>query len=507
MTLDVAHAQGALTSKRYIQSLKDGREVWLNGEKVDVTTHPAFAGVIREIGRLYDLQYSPEFQDQMTFVSPETGNRVSYSWLLPRTVQDLEAKDRNTEVWMEETFGQMGRLPDFCANYLIGLYDQREAFGKMRPECKENIMNYHRYGLENDVNLTHVLGDPQIDRSDVFHGPTKDPTMALHVVEEKPDGVMVQGAKQLATLGPIAQECIVALSATFARREEQKFVQIFTIPINTPGIKLICRDPYALHARGHSNPFSARFDEQDALMIFDDVLVPWERIFVLYEAPPPVPGAVRGGNWAFGSTAIRYYYRLMTFVGVTTMVAEAIGVDGFREVRDKMGELIAYAEMVRLAIRGMRADAQQTPGGLMGYGPGGMALGIFSAQIETRVVEILQLIAASGVVMQPSEHDLENPELRRYLDVYMRGKDMGVAEKSRLFRLAWDLCASSFAMRQHVYEMWHRGDAVRNRNNLYLSYDRSRIVERLRKLISAPLPHTHMDGALREGVVIHATTI
>ena len=125
----------------------------------------------------------------------------------------------------------------------------------------------------------------------------------------------------------------------------------------------------------------------------------------------------------------------------------------------------------------------------MSYGPGHSSLGIFAAQIETRIVEILQQISASGTVMQPSEADLESPELRPYLDIYMRGKDIGVVEKSRLFRIAWDLCASGFAMRQHIYEVWHRGDVVRNRNNLFLSYDRSDVVNRLKKLISAPLPH------------------
>jgi 4-hydroxyphenylacetate 3-monooxygenase len=113
MGLDVIKALGAMTGQRYIESLRDGREVWLDGEVVkDVTTHPAFAGIIHELARIYDLQYRDEYRDQMTFVSPETGNRCSFSWLLPRSVEDLQKKRRNSEIWNQQCWGQLGRSPD-----------------------------------------------------------------------------------------------------------------------------------------------------------------------------------------------------------------------------------------------------------------------------------------------------------------------------------------------------------------------------------------------------------
>jgi 4-hydroxyphenylacetate 3-monooxygenase len=222
------------------------------------------------------------------------------------------------------------------------------------------------------------------------------------------------------------------------------------------------------------------------MAFFDDVLVPWERVFLLYDGPLALRGLGRINAWSLYSSQIRFYHRLQTFIGVATLLAEAIGVDSFREVRDKLGELISYAEIVRLGLRGMEAEAKLTDGGLLAPGDSA-AFSIFAAQISPRLLEIVRDLGASGLIMQPSEADLANPELRPYLERYMHGHNIGAAEKARLFRLAWDLAGDSSGSRQELYERWHRGDIVRNRNNLYLRYDRSRIVERLRQLISKPL--------------------
>jgi 4-hydroxyphenylacetate 3-monooxygenase len=484
MLLDTSRAQGALTGERYIDSLRDGREVWLNGERVDVTTHPAFAGLLGELARLYDLQHTDAYRDVMTFVSPTTGNRVSYSYLLPRTPADLQAKRRNTEVWMEESWGQLGRAPDFCSNIVVGIYDFREDLATNDPRFGRNAVAYHHYCQEHDIALTHMLGDPQIDRT---KSPLQDPDLALRIVRETADGIVVRGAKQLATLGPLAQEALVYLSASFALREDPAFVQWFAIPLNAPGIKILCREPFSLHTGTYGHPFASRYDEMDAMVFFDDVLVPWERVFLLRDGPLARRGLGRIMPWAGYSSHLRFYQRIRTFIGVATLIAEAIGIDQQPHIRDKLGELISYAEMVRLAIRGEEADAGPSPGGL--WRPGGSpGLGNFCAQISERMVAILREVGTSGLLMQPSEADLANPELRPYLERYMHGKDIGVAEKARLFRLGWDLACDSFGMRQELYERLHRGDLLRNRSNLLAQYDRERIVARIRRLIAAPLP-------------------
>ncbi|GAA4462948.1 4-hydroxyphenylacetate 3-monooxygenase, oxygenase component [Nibrella saemangeumensis] len=484
-SLDIGHARGAKTGNSYIEGLRDSREVWLNGEKVDVTTHTAFKGNLTELARLYDLQHTPALQKQMTFVSPDTGNLVSYSYSLPDSPTELELKWRNSHIWMENSWGQLPRLPDFMSNVMVGVYDYRNELGLADPRFKQNAVNYYTYCREHDICLTHALGDPQIDRSG---GPAIDPDMALRVMKETADGVIVCGAKQLATLAPVADEVLIYLSPSFAMREHKEFVLWAALPLATPGLKVLCREPqsHANEACGHSHPFAWRYDEQDAMLFFDNVLIPWERVLLLYNSEIAAKGFERINAWSLYSGQIRFYHRLQTFIGVASLLAESIGVNGFREICNSLGELASYAQMTKLVLKGLQQEAYLTNGGL--YAPGDTtASGVFAAQVSPRLVEILKEIAASGLVMQPSEADLSNPELKPFLEKYMRGKDIDVYQKSRLFRLAWDLAGDSYGMRQELYEHWYRGDIVRNRINLFAQYDCKQIKQKLKSLISKPI--------------------
>jgi 4-hydroxyphenylacetate 3-monooxygenase oxygenase component len=495
MTLDISAAQGAMTGARYLASLRDGREVWLDGEKVgDVAAHPAFAGIVHELARIYDLQHTEPYRDQMTFISPWSGRRCSLSWLLPRTPEDLRKKRRNSEIWNEQCWGQLGRGPDILAPYIITLYDLREALSAVRhPRCDfgENAVNYYHYCLEHDLFLTHALGDPQVDRSQQPQNEartTREAELVLHVVEETPDGVIVHGAKQLATAAPISHETYVSLSATFVRRADPRFVLAFAIPTNTPGLKILCREPVSQWPGSFGHPLAVRYDEQDAMLFFDHVLVPWERLFALYDAAPILERYQSGVNFIGWANLCRIHTRMRLLTAVATMIAEAIGVIDYREVAAKLGEMVTYVELWRHAMDGVEHNAFVTKGGLMSLGPMS-GMNIFFAQTSARMVQLLREIAGSGLIMQPSERDLANPELRPYLAQYMRGKDVDVDYKARLFRLAHDLAVSSFGMRQELYEYWHGGDPNRNRINLLRSYDQRALIERIKQsLLQPPTP-------------------
>ena len=488
-------ALGAMTGARYLDSLKDGREVWIDGQKVhDVTTHPAFTGMAHELARIYDLQHTEGYRDQMTFISPETGNRCSLSWLLPRSRDDLQRKRRNSEIWNEQCWGQLGRGPDILAPYIITLYDIREALSAVKnPHCDfgENVVNYYHYCLENDLFLTHALGDPQVDRSEQPQNEQRaaqEEALALHVVEETKEGVIVSGAKQLATAAPFTHETYVSLSATFVRRADPRFVLAFAIPTNSPGMKILCREPVSQGAGGYGHPLGMRYDEQDAMLFFDHVLVPWERVFALYDSAPILLRYTSGINFIGWANLCRIHERMRLMTAVATLIAEAIGVIGYREVAAKLGEMVTYTEMWRHAMDGVEHNAFLTAGGLMSLGPMS-GMNIFFAQTSARMVQLLREIAGSGLIMQPSENDLAHPEFRPYLERYTRGKDVNVEYKSRLFRFAHDLAVSSFGMRQEVYEYWHGGDPNRNRINLLRSYDQSDVMTRIKDLVARPLPH------------------
>ena len=488
--------QGAMTGKRYIESLRDGREVWIDGKRVDdITTHPAFRDMIKALADVYDAQ-NGEYRDEMTYLEPETGLRASLSWMIPNTLEESSRKRRNSQLWNMLTWGQLGRSPDVLAPFVCNMVPRAAEFSAYKnPHCDfgENIVNYYKYCRDNDLFLTHALGDPQVDRStqpqNERRATPEDEEIALHVVEETAEGVIVTGGKQLSTAAVHSNETYVSLSATFFARNDPRFVLAFSIPTNSKGLKILAREPVNRWFGSWGHPFNM-LDEQDCMLFFERVLVPWDRLFFLYESPARVmPIAGPGGaevnfaGWANLERAL-YRYRLMT--AVATLITQAIGVYEYREVGSKLGEMAANCEMLRLAMDGMEHTSKRAAG------PNG-PIGIWMAQTTWRMTELLRELCGSGIVMQPSENDLANPELRPFLEQFMRGKDVDVEYKSRLFRFAHDLAMSSFGMRQDIYEYWHAGDPSRNRINLLRTYDQSDIIERVKDWCSRPLPHGEVE--------------
>ncbi|WP_335937428.1 4-hydroxyphenylacetate 3-hydroxylase family protein [Streptomyces sp. PTD5-9] len=475
---------GALDGERFRAGLDDGRSVWLDGEEIkNVAEHPAFAAPVAEIARLLDLQHDPAHRELLTVEDPATGLRIGRGYHPPRTAGELRAARDSAEVWMRESWGQHGRSPAFMSSVAVGLLDFRHRLETNRPGFGANAEAYHRFAATRDLLLTHALGDPQIDRS---ASPVDHPDHALRVLREDDAGIVVRGAKQLTTLAPFAHEVLVYLSASFARRGAEEFVVWFALPLNAPGLRILCREPFGAEPHGHAHPFARRFDEQDAMLFFDDVTVPWDRVFLLGDGELAREGLGRINAWSQYIGQIRYRERLRTLLGVGSLLAESIGVDGFRNVQEDLGELAGYARLLDHFLDAGEATAYRTDGGLLAPGPT-PAAAVWAAQVAGRAVGIVRGIGQSGVLMQPTENDLRAPELRPLLDRYMRGKDIGAEHKSRLFRLAWDLTADSFGQRQDLYEYVHRGDLARNRINLYRDHDLSSVRERITALISAPL--------------------
>ncbi|MEV0597821.1 4-hydroxyphenylacetate 3-hydroxylase N-terminal domain-containing protein [Streptomyces sp. NPDC050315] len=482
--VSAVEARGALDGARYTASLDDGRSVWLDGEQIkNVAEHPAFAGPVKELARLLDLQHDPAHRDTLTVPDPTTGLRIGRGYHPPRTPDDLRAARRAAEVWMRESWGQHGRSPAFMASIAVGLYDFRNRLESNSAGFGTNAENWYRFVAERDLLLTHALGDPQIDRS---ASPVDHPDHALRILREDVDGVVVRGAKQLTTLAPFAHEVLVYLSASFAQRGAEEFVFWGALPLNTPGLHVLCREPFGTGGHGHAHPFASRFDEQDAMLFFDDVHVPWERVFLLRDGALAREGLARINAWSQYIGQVRYQERLRTLLGVGSLVAESIGVSGFRNIQEDLGELAGYVEILDHFLAAGEATARRTDGGLLAPGPT-PAAAVWAASVAGRALEIVRGIGQSGTLMQPTENDLNNPGLRPFLDRYMHGKDIGVEAKSRLFRLAWDLTSDSFGQRQHLYEYVHRGDLARNRINLYHRHDQTDVRERIQALISRPL--------------------
>ncbi|MFI6662041.1 4-hydroxyphenylacetate 3-hydroxylase N-terminal domain-containing protein [Streptomyces sp. NPDC050523] len=474
---------GAWRGPEYVASLKDEREVWCDGRRVDVTGDPAFRPMLSTLAGLYDAQHEPGRAETMLHRSDTSGNLVSLSYLAPTDRDELSRKWANSHRWAEASYGQLSRVPDFMSNVVVGLYDFRHELAKVDPEFGRNAENYYHYCRENDLALTHGLGDPQIDRSAT---PADRPELGLRVIRRDADGIVVRGAKQIATLAPYAHEVLIYLSPANYLREDPSYVCWFAAPLAAPGLRVLCRQSYT----DGSDGLSAHYDEQDAMLVFDDVFIPMNRVFLLEDSATAVRGFGELNKWSLYTGQLRYYHRLRTMLGVASLLAQSIGVDKFRQVTDLLGELTSYVEIVRLGLAAVDAECRPTPAGLLAPGPTA-ALDAVAGGFSTRASAIIRQIGASGLIMQPSEADLATPELRTVLDTYMCGRETGVEEKARLFRLAADLVVDRFGMRQELYETWNRGDPARVRSMLYARYpDLERCETQARQLVEGRSEHT-----------------
>ncbi|KZL09095.1 Anthranilate 3-monooxygenase oxygenase component [Pseudovibrio axinellae] len=459
--LERSTAQGLWTGERLIESLRDGRKVYHEGELVDVTKHPNFTAPLSHLASLQDWQHKDGVREAVSFET-ESGVRASMSYALPHTHEELEQKVAASHEWMAATHGLMPRLPDFMSNVMVGLWDFRERLARVNPDFAESVEAYYAYCRDNDIILTHAIGDPQMDRSVRI---TENPDMALRVVERSSDGIVVRGAKQLATLAPYCHDALVYLSPTYARRELPDYVCWFSVPMNAEGLSMLARPSMAGRRAGSPHELADRFEEHDAMIFFDDVFIPKERVFLLDDAQTALDGFWHLNRWSLYVGQIRFYHRLRFMLGVARLAARAIGVSEFREIKSDLGELAQYCELSRLGLKATLAESDPTGYGLIAPGST-LALDTYAAQISGRLTEILTKISGSGSVMQACAVDFADEGLAALIERYMHGHKTSAKQKAAIFHLVRNLVADSFGGRQHIYELWNRGDPVRNRMTL-----------------------------------------
>src|SRR3989475_6184016 len=477
----------ARTGKEFLQGLKDQpREIWIGGERVgDVAAHPAFCNVARSVAALYDLQHDPALRDQMTFVSPSSGERVGTSFLVPRTRDDLAQVRRRRKVWADYSGGMWGRARNYLTRAVTAFAAAAPYCGENDPRFADNVRRYYEFCREQDVCLTHPLINPQANRATGPAGQA-DPYLAAAIVRETDAGVVIRGARMLATL-PVADEILVFPSTLLRGKDEDRsYAFAFAISCGAPGLKFICRETFDPGGSAFDHPLASRFEEMDAVVIFDDVLVPWERIFLLRD--------VERCNKAFAATgAVAHMaHQVVTkniaktefVLGIASLMVEAIAVEQFQHVQSKIAEIIYYLESMRAFARASEADATVNPWGVMtpAWPPLDAARNMFT-WMYPRMIEILQLLGASGMMARPTEADLESP-LRPLIEKYFQAAQLGAVDRIKLFRLAWHRALSSFGSRQVIYERFFFGDPVRMQMATFASYDRQPYMERVRQFLA-----------------------
>ena len=476
------------TGKQFLEGLRDGREVWLEGERVeDVTTHPKMKRMAETLAGIYDLQHDPELQEKMTFQSPTSGKPVALSYLVPESMDDLMRRRRALEIVAESCHGMLGRTPDYVNIQLTATRQMADFYGEKNPEFASRLQEYHGYVRERDLCLTHAFGHPQVNRS-VGLSELHDPYVAVGVVDTCTEGVVVRGAKNLATLAPFSDEIFAPMYRPLRVdvEEDRKYCIGFTVPSNIKGLKYICRPSHDFGLPLGDYPLSGQYDEMDSLAVFDDVLVPWERVFQFDD--------VELGNRALAQTAIYRQYmqqvavkniaKLEFILGIVHAMTDAIGIGVYGHVQEKTAEVIDTIETCRSYMRAAEADAAPVEGA-EGFWPAPepwIAMRHWYPDAYERVVAIVQQLAASGLMLTPSEADMDGP-LAGDIEKYFQGTNIGATERVRLFRLAWDLIGTQFGSRQTLYERYFNGDVVQLRMRRYAQYDYTRAEDSVRRFM------------------------
>lgn len=459
----------------YVAGLRDGRQVYIDGERVsDVTTHPAFRGAVRSVAGLYDAAVDPANREIMTYPSPETGEPLNVAYLIPRSTEDLARRRKGLRLWADMTHGLMGRTPDHVAGFLAGFAASPHVFARGGQQFADNVVRFHRYAAENDIYAAYTIVPPQIDRSKPAHQQA-DPHLYAGVKEERDGGIVIKGAQMLGTGAVLADWIQLSSIVPLRPGDEDQAISVM-VPASAPGVKIFPRRSYAQAATSTFDyPLATRFDETDSLVVYDDVFVPWENVFVYRDLDLVKAQWWETPAWLLGNVQaqIRLSAKLDFLAGVAAKVAAMNGVDKLPPVQGTLGELAAHATTVSGLVLAAEYNCDIDENGVAWPGSA-ETFANTTLQPETygKLLHLVRDLCGGGLIQLPSSvEDFHAPEMSEQIDRYIQSPGVPASERVKLLKLAWDLVGSEFASRHHQYEMFYAGAPFVVKMRMFGNYD------------------------------------
>lgn len=468
------------TNNDYISSLNDGRNVWLDCELVkDISTHPAFSGTINTISSLINSLDDEEIRSTVGFPSPAVNHYVHRAFQIPHSLDDLLQKRAAYTNWSRQTFGVMSRLSDYANSLLTGYYIDRDYFQQFDCGFSKKITAIYEQTRDQRRVVTTAILDPQIDRSKQSDE-LDDKDALLRVVKETAEGVIVRGAKMIATAAPYAHEVII-MPHQKLNANKTEYNNMFILNLNAPGLQIVCRRSFAETDQARY-PLSSRFDEMDAVLLFDDVLIPWERVLIRGSAEGVFQAQQHQqlNQLAHHQTVVRLLTKLEFVAGVATATAQAIGADHHLHVQEKLGELYTQVDTIEALL--LAAEGQGQLNDQSVYLPDSVPLQTarnLGTRFYPRAIEVLKLIGAGGFIQVPSAPIGGDHALSPLFNKYYRGTQLGAEAKTALFQLGWELIGSTLGSRHDLYERFYTGDPIRTFAQQYDRYDKSKLKKKL----------------------------
>lgn len=455
----------ARTAAEYIKGLNDGRETWIGGEKVDVATYKGFEGSVKGMAGYFDWQH--KFKEDCLVKDEVTGELMSASLILPKNKEDLIKRGKCFERLAKYSNGMLGRTPDYCNVALTGYVSRIEAFREAgHDDWADNLQNFYREVVEKDLSLTHTIIQPAPDKSQPdLNGINGE--VAFKVVERRDDCIVVSGAKILATLGPFSDELFVYPSAPIVGEGTKDHALMFSVPVNTKGVIMICRDHYEVEQSIENAPFSSRFDEQDAYVIFDRVEVPLNRVFMdgdlEFYNKTVIDQLGRYGN-VTQQTSIRAAAKLEFAYALCLEMAKIIKSDKKPDVMMMLGEIWSYSQLTRAAYEAGLAKAHVWGKDAFLFDDAPMrALIANMPEWMVRVNEIIKIIGSHNLLATPQMESYDNPAMKELLEKYMPSANGTSAKyRAQIFRIAWDFAGTALGARVELYERYYLTSKSRN---------------------------------------------
>jgi 4-hydroxyphenylacetate 3-monooxygenase len=457
----IAGKNRPFTGKEYLESLRDGREVYIQGERVDdVTTHPGFRNSARSIARLYDALHDPASQGVLTCPTDSgTGGFTHKFFRVAKSREEVVGQREAIAAWARMTYGWMGRTPDYKASLMNTLGANYEFYGKFA----DNAKRWYRRAQDNVLFMNHAIVNPPVDRAKAAEQ-VKD--VFITIQKETDAGVYVSGAKVVATSSAITHYNFLGQNAAMPIHDPDLAI-MFIAPMNAPGVKLICRTSYEMTANAVGTPFdyplSSRFDENDAIFVFDNVLVPWENVLLHRDIEKiktfyPRSGFLAGYQFQ-GCT--RLAVKLDFMVGIIAKALRATGADEFRGNQAMLGEIIAWRNLFWALSDAMAMNPVPWVGDtVLPNAQSGSSYRVFAGDAYGRIKEIVEKIIASALIYLPSSaKDFKNPDIDKYLARYVRGSyGIDYKERIKIMKLLWDAIGTEFGARHELYERNYAGN-------------------------------------------------
>jgi len=483
--------------QQHLASLQDGRELFLNGSIIsDATKHPAFRNSIASLCTLYDFQSDPRNSTIMTYKPINSDGAANRMWQLPGSYDELVSRRQALESWAERHAGFLGRSPDHVASCIAGMYMGLDVFKAYDPARAKALADYYIYARDNDVYLTYVIINPQADRSKTA-SEQSDLHLTAGIVDEDTEGITVRGSKMLGTAAVMANELLVTCIQPLKPGDE-RYALSFAIPLNAKGLKILSRKSYEESANSRfDNPLASRFDENDALIYFDDVKVPWERVFVAGDIDMCLKQfhATPAHVYQNYQAQIRLMVKMRFMAGIAHRVAVMNGIINLPQVNETLGQLAAQAGMVEGLVAAMETKGQEVGTYFVPDRHTLYAAQVLTQELYPSMVTAIRGLAGGAMIALPSAiADFANDELRTLIDRTQQSAATNALDKVKFYKLAWDATGSEYGSRHTQYEMFYAGATFVTKGHSFRCYDWERATGLVDELLDSYNLEDELDG-------------